>query len=133
MLWDRETGLKSDFIKIYKYLDPMIKKRKTILRKSKIRNKTKTHRPNQKMNFWPTITQKNEENENSPVKIDQVEAEIQAYTHTHTRTHARTHAHTHTRVELLVSHQAPPQVADRGMLFRYEGYQGNKIPGADQN
>ena len=36
----------------FKYLDPMIKKKgKTILRKSKIRNKTKTHRPNQKMDF----------------------------------------------------------------------------------
>jgi len=27
----------------------------------------------------------------------------------------------------------PPQVADRGMLARYGGYWGNKIPGADQN
>jgi len=38
-----------------------------------------------------------------------------------------------TRVELLVSHQVPPQVADRGMLAKYGGYWGNKIPGADQN
>jgi len=37
------------------------------------------------------------------------------------------------RVELLVSHRAPPRVADRGMLARYGGYRGNKIPGADQN
>ena len=35
--------------------------------------------------------------------------------------------------ELLVFHQAPPRVADRGMLTRYGGYRGNKIPGADQN
>ena len=35
----------------FKYLDPIIKKkRKTVLRKSKIQNKTKTHRPNQKTN-----------------------------------------------------------------------------------
>ena len=76
-----------------KYLNPIIeKKQKKILGKSKIRNKTKTHRHNQKMDFWPAITQKNEENENSPVKIDRVEAEIQAVTHA--RTHARTHTHT---------------------------------------
>jgi len=37
------------------------------------------------------------------------------------------------REELLVSHRVPPQVADRGMLTRYGGYRGNKIPGADQN
>ena len=43
------------------------------------------------------FTQKKEENENSPVKIDRVEAEIQAYTHTHTRTHTHTHTHTHAR------------------------------------
>ena len=36
-------------------------------------------------------------------------------------------------VEMLVSHQAPRQVADRGTLARYDGYRGNKIPGADQN
>ena len=35
--------------------------------------------------------------------------------------------------ELLVSHEAPPQVADRGTLTRSGGYRGNKIPGADQN
>ena len=46
---------------------------------------------------------------------------------------AHTHTYTHTRVELLASHQAPPQAADRGKLVRYDGYQGNKIPGADQN
>jgi len=39
----------------------------------------------------------------------------------------------YSRVELLVSHRMPPQVADRGMLARYGGYWGNKIPGADQN
>ena len=39
----------------------------------------------------------------------------------------------HPREELLVSHRAPPPVADRGMLTRYGGYRGNKIPGADQN
>ena len=33
----------------------------------------------------------------------------------------------------LVPYRAPPQVADRGRLTRYGGYQGNKIPGADQN
>jgi len=38
-----------------------------------------------------------------------------------------------TRVELLVSHRVPPQVADRGTLARYGGYRGNKILGADQN
>ena len=38
-----------------------------------------------------------------------------------------------TRVELLVSHWVPPQVADRGTLARYGGYRGNKILGADQN
>jgi len=37
------------------------------------------------------------------------------------------------RVELLVSHRVSPRVADRGMLARYGGYWGNKIPGADQN
>jgi hypothetical protein len=31
-------------------------------------------------------------------------------------------------VELLVSHRAPPQVADRGRFTRYGGYWGNKIP-----
>jgi len=35
--------------------------------------------------------------------------------------------------ELLVFYQAPPPVVDRGMLTRYGRYQGNKIPGADQN
>jgi len=38
-----------------------------------------------------------------------------------------------TREKLLVSHRAPPQVVDRGTLTRYGGYQGNKIPGVDQN
>jgi hypothetical protein len=37
------------------------------------------------------------------------------------------------REELLVFYRAPPLVADRGMLTRYGGYRGNKIPGADQN
>jgi hypothetical protein len=37
------------------------------------------------------------------------------------------------RVELLVSSRVPPHVADRGMLARYGGYPGNKIPEADQN
>ena len=42
----------------FKYLDPIIeKKKKSILRKSKIRNKTKTNRPNQKTDFWLVITQ----------------------------------------------------------------------------
>ena len=49
------------------------------------------------------------------------------------RVHTHTHTQTHTCVELLASHQAPPQVADMGMLVRYEGYRENKIPGADQN
>jgi len=31
--------------------------------------------------------------------------------------------------KLLVSHRAPPQVADRGTLTRYVGYRGNKISG----
>ena len=35
--------------------------------------------------------------------------------------------------ELLDSHQAPPQVADRGKPPRYGWYRGNQIPGADQN
>ena len=44
------------------------------------------------------------------------------------------HTHTHTlRVGLLVLHRAPPQVADRGTPIRYYGYQGNQIPGVDQN
>ena len=34
-----------------------------------------------------------------------------------------------TREELLVFYRAPPLVADRGMLTRYGGYRGNKIPG----
>ena len=34
---------------------------------------------------------------------------------------------------VLVSHRAPPLVADRGTLTRYGGYRGNKIPGVDQN
>ncbi|KYB24568.1 hypothetical protein TcasGA2_TC031704 [Tribolium castaneum] len=33
----------------------------------------------------------------------------------------------------LVSHRAPPQVADRGTPPRYGWYRGNEIPGADQN
>jgi hypothetical protein len=33
----------------------------------------------------------------------------------------------------LVSHQAPPQVADRGRLTTYGGYSGNKMPRVDQN
>jgi len=37
------------------------------------------------------------------------------------------------RVELLVSHRAPPQVMDRERLTRYGGYRGNKIPTVDQN
>jgi len=28
-------------------------------------------------------------------------------------------------------HRVPPQVADRGTLYRYRGYWGNKIPRAD--
>jgi len=36
-------------------------------------------------------------------------------------------------VELLVSHRAPPQVADRGRLTRCGGYWRNEIPRADQN
>jgi hypothetical protein len=34
---------------------------------------------------------------------------------------------------LLVSHWAPPQVANMGTLTRYGGYQGNKIPGSTQS
>ena len=37
------------------------------------------------------------------------------------------------REEQLLSHQAPPHVADRGMLTRYGWYRGNKIPRADQS
>jgi hypothetical protein len=36
-------------------------------------------------------------------------------------------------VTLLVSHRVVPRVADRGMLARYGGYRGNKIPRADRN
>jgi len=36
-----------------------------------------------------------------------------------------------TNVELLVSHRAPPHVADRGRLTRYGRYWGNKIPRVD--
>ena len=36
-------------------------------------------------------------------------------------------------VKLLVSHQVPPQVADRGKHTRYGRYRGNKIPGVYQN
>ena len=35
--------------------------------------------------------------------------------------------------ELLVSYREPPQEVERGMLTRYGGYLGNKIPGVDQN
>ena len=45
-------------------------------------------------------TKKNEENDYYPVKIDRVEAEIQAYTHTQTRTRTRTHTHTHTHTHI---------------------------------
>ena len=47
---------------------------------------------------------KNKETETCPVKIERVEAEIQAYAHahTHTRTHARTHARTHTSIQCYV-------------------------------
>ena len=45
-------------------------------------------------------TKKNEENETCPVKIDRVEAEIQAYTHTHTHTRTHTHTHTHTHTPI---------------------------------
>ena len=58
---------------------------------------------------------------------------IRTLTRTHTYANTHTHTHTHTPVSMLVSHQAPPQVADRGTLVRYDGYRGNKIPGADQN
>jgi len=37
------------------------------------------------------------------------------------------------REELLVFYRAPPRVADRGMLTRYDEYRGNKVPGADKN
>ena len=37
------------------------------------------------------------------------------------------------REKLLVSHRAPPKIADRGTLARYGGYGGNKVPGVDQN
>ena len=70
-----------------------------------------------KTGFCPAFTQKNKENDTCPVKIDRVEAAIQAYTHTHTHRHI----HTRTHVELLASHQAPPQAADRGKLVRYDG------------
>ena len=73
-----------------------------IFRKSKIRTKTKMHRPNQKTDSRPAITQTNEKNVTCPVKIDQVEADIQAYTrtdtHTHTHTYPHTHTHTHTHI-----------------------------------
>jgi len=36
----------------------------------------------------------------------------------------------HSRENLLVSHRAPPQVADRGTLTRYRGHRRNKIPGS---
>jgi hypothetical protein len=35
--------------------------------------------------------------------------------------------------KFLVSHRAPPLVADRGTLTRYGGYRGNTIPRVDQN
>ena len=53
--------------------------------------------------------------------------------HTHPHIHTHTHTHTYVRIDLLVSHRAPPQLADRGKLVRYEGYRENKISGADQN
>ena len=37
------------------------------------------------------------------------------------------------REKLLVSHRAPPQVADRAMHARYGGYRENEITGVDQN
>ena len=37
----------------FKYLDPIIKKQKSILKKFKIQNKTRTHRPNKKRIFVP--------------------------------------------------------------------------------
>jgi hypothetical protein len=40
--------------------------------------------------------------------------------------------YTFAREKLLVSHRAPPQVADRGTLTKYFGYRGNKIPGVVQ-
>ena len=70
-----------------------LKKAKNNFEKIEILNKTKTHRPNRKTDFSPVITQKNKEKVTCPVKIDRVEAEIQA----HTRVHAHTHAHAHTR------------------------------------
>ena len=36
-------------------------------------------------------------------------------------------------MELLVSHRAPPRVADRGTPPRYGWYRGNQIPGVDKN
>ena len=36
-------------------------------------------------------------------------------------------------MELLVSHRAPPHVADRGTPRRYGWYRGNQIPEADKN
>ena len=66
-----------------------------MLIKSKIQNKTKTHWPNKKRIFDPQSHKENEENENSSVKIDRVEAEIQAYTHTYTHTSIQTFFKSH--------------------------------------
>ena len=97
----------------FKYLDSIIKrKRETILRKSNIRNKTKTYRPDKKT----------KENETCVVKIKRVEAEIQAYTHTHahmhthtytfthtpTHTYTHTHIHTHTHTHTHTHPHTPP-------------------------
>ena len=51
--------------------------------------------PIKKRIFDPLSHKKNEENENSPVKIDRAGAEIQAHTHTYTHTHTHTYASIH--------------------------------------
>ena len=78
------------------------------------------------------------------MKIEKVTASfIHTPTHTPTNTHALTHTNERTmhtctrtrsyRVATLATGASPGGATDRGKIFRYEGHQGNKIPGADQN
>ena len=88
-----------------KYLNPIIKKKKNKFWENRqFEIKQKRIGLIKKRIFDPPSHKKKTKKMRRPVKIDRVEAEIQArerarahtHTHTHTRTHARTHTHAHT-------------------------------------
>ena len=63
---------------------------------------------------------------------EQVRTKAPVFDSRHSPAFPRGH-HYYSLVELLVSHRAPPKVADRGRLTRFGGYWGNKITRVDQN